>query len=117
MGNLLNPLMVALIGATGATLGTLLYYVLGEGVYKILPSKAKSYLEKGHRYLTKYGAIAIFVFAVLPLPDEIVWIPIGAIKYNVQKATIACWLGKFILMSAISFAGYYGMDQLLSFLK
>ena len=113
MGHLLNPLLVALIGATGATLGTALYYLVGEGIYKILPSKVKSYLERGQGYLEKYGALAIFFFAITPLPDEIMWIPVGCMKYNIRKAVIACWLGKFILMAAISFAGHYGFEQFL----
>jgi len=104
------------IGFTGATVGTTLYYLMGEGIHKILPSKVQSYLERGQRYLEKYGALAIFFFAVTPLPGEIVWIPIGCMKYNMHKAIIACWLGKFILMASISFAGYYGLKQFLNFL-
>ncbi|MFH0749281.1 MAG: VTT domain-containing protein [Candidatus Bathyarchaeota archaeon] len=115
LGYLLNPLVVALLGATGATLGTTLYYLVGEGICKILPSKVKTYLSRGQKYLEKYGALAIFFFAVTPLPDEIMWIPVGCMKYNVRKAIIACWLGKFILMAAISFTGYYGFQQFLGF--
>ena len=114
-GYLLNPLLVAVIGATGATLGTTLYYLVGEGICKILPSKVRSYIERGQRYLKKYGVLAVFFFAVTPLPDEIIWVPIGCMKYNVHKAVIACWMGKFILMATLSFAGHYGLKQFLSF--
>ncbi len=90
MGHILNPLLIALIAASGATIGTTLYYLVGEGICKILPSKMKPYLKKGQGYLEKYGALAIFFFAITPLPDEIIWIPVGCMKYNVHKAVIAC---------------------------
>lgn len=110
LGYLLNPLLVAVLGATGATLGTTIFYLTGERICKIISSKFRNYLEKGQGYLEKYGTLVIFFFAITPLPDEIIWIPIGCVKYNLRKAVIACWLGKFILMVAISFFGHYGIE-------
>ncbi len=115
LGHFLNPALVAVLGATGATLGTALYYIVGEGICRILPERAKEYLEKGQKYLTKYGAIAIFVFAASPLPDELVWIPVGCMHYDVKKALVACWLGKFLLIAAIAFAGHFGLRGILGF--
>jgi uncharacterized membrane protein YdjX (TVP38/TMEM64 family) len=117
LGYLLNPLAVAIVGATGATLGTAMYYLVGEGVYRILPSKVKQYLEKGQKFLVKYGDAAIFVFAISPLPDELVWIPVGALKYDPKRALVACWLGKFLLIAAIAFAGHLGINEILHFLN
>jgi membrane protein YqaA with SNARE-associated domain len=62
----------------------------------------------------KYGALAVFFFAVLPLPDEIVWIPIGILRFDIRKAIAACWIGKFLFMLMISFAGYYGIKEILN---
>jgi len=116
LGHLLNPFLVALLGATGATLGTSLYYLVGEGICRILPSRLKEYLEKGQVYLKKYGALAIFLFAALPLPDEVIWVPVGCLRYDVRRALIACWLGKFVLIATIAFAGYYGIGEIMQFL-
>ena len=109
-----NPLLVAILGATGATLGTSLYYLVGEGIYRVLPLRLKPYLEKGQVYLRKYGVLAVLFFAALPLPDEIVWIPIGILRYNIRKAIVACWIGKLLFMLVISFAGYYGIKGILN---
>ena len=115
LGHLLDPTLVAVLGATGATVGTALYYLFGEGICKILPSKVKEYLDKGQIYLNKYGAVAIFVFAATPLPDELIWIPVGCMKYSPKRALVACWLGKFVLIAAIAYAGHFGIRGFLDF--
>lgn len=115
LGAILNPFVVAIFGATGASLGTYLYYFLGVGIEKFLPEKFKRGVEKGKKYIKKYGTLAIFFFAITPLPDEIVWIPIGIMKYDKRKAMISCWLGKFILISFISFSGSFGLQYILNF--
>jgi uncharacterized membrane protein YdjX (TVP38/TMEM64 family) len=112
-----NPLLIAVLGATGAVAGTYLYYFLGVGIERILPERLKSGIEKGKKYIDRYGMIAIFFFAITPLPDEIVWIPIGIMGYDKRKAMISCWLGKFILIAAISFAGFYGLQYILDFFQ
>ena len=117
LGDLLNPLVVALLGATGATAGTYLYYFLGVGIEKILPERFKSGIEKGKRYIEKYGMLAIFFFAITPLPDEIVWIPVGIMGYDKRRAMVSCWLGKFILIAALSFAGFYGLQYILDMVQ
>jgi len=114
LGHLLDPTLVAILGASGATLGTALYYVVGQGICRILPSKVKRYLDKGQIYINKYGAVAIFVFAASPLPDELIWIPVGCMRYDPRKALVACWLGKFVLMAVISYSGYFGIKGLLN---
>jgi len=112
LGRLVNPILVALLGASGAVLGEFLYYFLGSGISRILPEKFTAYMNKGRTYLEKYGSIAIFIFALSPLPDEVIWIPIGILNYDKRKALISCWLGKFLLIAAIAFAGHYGLDYL-----
>ncbi|MEM2922001.1 MAG: VTT domain-containing protein [Candidatus Bathyarchaeia archaeon] len=113
LGHILDPTLVAALGASGATLGTATYYLVGQGIRRILPEKAKLYLERGQVYLSKYGAIAVFLFAASPLPDELIWIPVGCMRYDPRKALVACWLGKFVLMAVISYSGHFGIKGIL----
>jgi membrane protein DedA with SNARE-associated domain len=48
------------------------------------------------RLLGRYGAIGAFIAAVSPIPDDIVYIPLGLAKYNPLKFAIATFLGKFL---------------------
>jgi membrane protein DedA with SNARE-associated domain len=110
-----NPIAVALLGASGAALGESLYYFVGSGISRILPEKLNLYVNKGRVYLEKYGPVAVFFFALTPLPDEVIWIPIGMLNYDKRKALISCWLGKFLLTAAIAFAGHYGLNYIRDF--
>ena len=94
-------------------MGGSLYYFVGSGISRILPEKLNVYVDKGRMYLEKYGHLAVFFFALSPLPDEVIWIPIGVLNYDKRKALISCWLGKFLLIAAIAFAGHHGLNYLL----
>ncbi|MEM2094012.1 MAG: hypothetical protein QXI32_01790, partial [Candidatus Bathyarchaeia archaeon] len=37
LGHILDPTLVAVLGALGATLGTATYYLVGQGIRRILP--------------------------------------------------------------------------------
>ena len=74
---MINPIAAALLGASGVALGESLYYFVGSGISRILSEKLNVYVDKGRIYLEKYGHLAVFFFALLPLPDEVIWIPIG----------------------------------------
>ncbi len=49
--------------------------------------------------------LAIFIFAALPLPDDILYVPVGISGYNVIKFFIALVLGKTIITGAAVFFG------------
>src|SRR6266481_4424461 len=56
------------------------------------------------------------VFAALPLPDDIVFVPLGIIKYSPVKTFIALYSGKFVLTILITYAARSsqgGLEDLL----
>jgi membrane protein DedA with SNARE-associated domain len=61
----------------------------------MLSSKIKGKMIPLQRLLGRYGAIGAFIAAVSPIPDDIVYIPLGLAKYNPLKFAIATFLGKF----------------------
>ena len=72
--------------------------------YKIV----KSWFSK------KRGPAIIFIFALTPLPDDVVGVVCGAIKYDVKKFFLATLAGKIILHVALAYAGLYGIDIIRS---
>jgi membrane protein DedA with SNARE-associated domain len=68
--------------------------------------------------LTKYGGIGAFIAALTPIPDDLVYIPLGLAKYSIKKFTIVTFLGKFILGEIIVwgtvFLGRPLMEEVLS---
>jgi membrane protein DedA with SNARE-associated domain len=89
----------------GSALGEFTSYGLGYGGRKLLKEKNK-WLKVAESWFKKNGFITIFIFALTPLPDDVVGIIGGMAKYDIRKFFIASLLGKIILSLAISYLGY-----------
>lgn len=113
LGATLNPLLVGILGGLGAGLGQFLHYYVGLGGRYLIPAKRRAGLDKWRNRLDRYGVILIFLFAVTPLtPDDLIWIPLGAMKYPKLKALLAAVAGKIILNLIYAGIGYFGWEYL-----
>ena len=52
-----------------------------------------------------YGPVLVFLFALTPLPDDLLFIPLGISRYNFVKVFIPCLLGKIIMAYLIAYSG------------
>ena len=93
----LDPTLIALSSAIGAVIAKLIIFYASYYGRNILSSKIKVKMVPLQRLLARYGAIGAFVAAVSPIPDDIVYIPLGLAKYSPWKFAIATFLGKFVL--------------------
>jgi membrane protein DedA with SNARE-associated domain len=57
------------------------------------------------RVFNRFGTPAIFIFALTPLPDDLLFIPLGLMHYNLWKAFAVCATGKFLMALIITSAG------------
>jgi len=110
----LNPIFVGVLAGIGSGIGQYLHYYVGLGGRAILPSKYKEKMDKWRERVGKYGVALIFVFAATPLtPDDVIWIPLGMMKYPKLKALSAAIAGKIVLNLAYALAGYHGWKLLV----
>jgi len=54
----------------------------------------------------------IFLFALTPLPDDLIFIPLGVLHYKFVKAFIPCSLGKLTMCSILAYGGKLYYDVL-----
>jgi membrane protein YqaA with SNARE-associated domain len=114
----LNPVITGILAGVGAGFGQYLHYYVGLGGRAILPKKYKERVEKWKERLGRYGVIVIFAFAATPLsPDDVIWIPLGMMRYPKLKALLAAIAGKVLLNLLYAFAGYYGWEFLTQYLN
>ena len=59
------------------------------------------------RLFQRFGPIVIFVFALTPLPDDLLFIPLGVMRYKILHAFIPALLGKFVSNLIIAYAGRF----------
>ena len=62
----------------------------------------------------RYGPLAIFMFALTPLPDDVLFIPLGILKYKFYKAFIPALIGKLAMLFILVYFGRLWGDILLS---
>jgi membrane protein DedA with SNARE-associated domain len=51
--------------------------------------------------VSRYGWFGAFIAALTPIPDDIVYIPLGLAKYNPWKFATATFAGKFLMNESI----------------
>ncbi|MFH0832513.1 MAG: VTT domain-containing protein, partial [Candidatus Aenigmatarchaeota archaeon] len=118
-GAALNPFLVGVVAGVGSAIGELIGYCVGYGGKKLLEKRVKmkkiKWFSRAEKWMKKSGFIVILIFAMTPLPDDIIGIIAGSIKYDVKKYFIACLIGKIILSLFIAYAGYYGAQWALDY--
>ena len=104
-----NPVLLAAAGAFGSTAGEFTGYLVGYCGRKFINAENKRGMEFFTEIFRKYGAIAIFIFALTPLPDDVIFIPLGTLKYPVLETLTSCFAGKFLMCLILAyFGGIYG---------
>ena len=104
-----NSSLLIIAGGLGSALGELTGYALGYFGRRIVSEERQRKMTYLVRVFDRYGPLAIFVFALTPLPDDLLFIPLGIMKYKVYKAFIPSLIGKllmiFILVNSGNIAG------------
>jgi membrane protein DedA with SNARE-associated domain len=59
------------------------------------------------RLIKKYGAAAAFFAAATPMPDDLIYVPLGLAKYNPKRFIVATLAGKIVLSYIIVFVSHY----------
>lgn len=113
-----DPHMIALSSALGAVLAKIIIFIASYYGRNILSNKTKTKMQPLQKLLSKYGAIGAFLAALTPIPDDLIYIPLGLAKYSAKKFAIATFLGKFIFGEIIVwgtvFLGRPIMEEVLS---
>ena len=100
----LNPLLVAVVGALGASIGELVGYGAGRGGRAIGEGKINKWSERLVKWFEKINGFTIIVlFAATPLPHDIVGVFAGIIKYDIKKCYLATLLGKFLMFLVLAY--------------
>jgi membrane protein YqaA with SNARE-associated domain len=102
---LFDPLWIAVAAGIGSAIGEFSGYLLGAGGRKVIGDKYKKRMDFITKLFKKYGSVAIFVFALTPLPDDLLFIPLGIMRYSLLRAFIPAVLGKFFSNLIIAYSG------------
>ena len=95
----------------GAGVGEIISYVIADAILARTPglpeSRVYRWIERNterHPVLTK---LAIFVWAVTPLPDDTVIVPLAMVNYGVRRIALPLFTGKVVHNIAIASIFYF----------
>jgi membrane protein DedA with SNARE-associated domain len=109
---------LALISAVSAAIAKQIIFTISFGGRKIMNQKTRKRMRPFERLVKKYGAAAAFVAAATPMPDDIIFIPLGLAKYNPKRFFVATLTGKIVLSYIIVFISHYiGLSFIQPFLE
>ena len=111
-----DPLLLTIAGGLGSATGELAGYLVGYYGRRIISKERLRKMDYLLKLLGKYSPVALFFFALTPLPDDLLFIPLGILRYNPIKAFIPTLLGKFLMCYILAtFGSVYGDILVLLF--
>ncbi len=99
--------VLVLIAAITSTAAKQIIFYASYGGRKIISEKTKKRMKPFQKLVKRYGASAAFVAAATPIPDDLVYIPLGLAKYNPKRFFVATLSGKFVLYYVIALISHY----------
>jgi membrane protein YqaA with SNARE-associated domain len=105
-----DPLWIAVAAGAGAAIGEFSGYLIGMGGRRVISGRYKKRMEFLTKLFKKYGPVAIFVFALTPLPDDLLFIPLGVMRYSLLRAFVPALLGKFFSNLIIAYSGRLSLE-------
>ena len=95
----LDPMLLALVGATGATIGRFILKQMSHFFRRFVGRQQKSNLDIIGNYLNRnrFGyVITSFLFAATPLPSNMLFVAYGLMQAKSIGLYIGFWLGRVI---------------------
>ena len=99
--------VLVIIAALTSTAAKQIIFYISYGGRKIISEKTLKRMKPFQKLVKRYGGSAAFVAAATPIPDDLVYIPLGLAKYNPKRFFVATLLGKIVLYYVIVLISHY----------
>ncbi len=103
-----HPVAVALSAAVGASIGTIPLYAVSwrlRDTRTVERWRHQRWMQKLLKWLAGRMFVSIFLFALLPLPDQVMSLAGGLERYPVWRLALAFFLGRLPYFLALGFLG------------
>lgn len=110
LGGTFDPLWIAVAAGIGSALGEFSGYLLGFGGRRVIGERYKKKMEFLMKLFDRFGSIVIFLFALTPLPDDLLFIPLGVIRYSLVRALVPALIGKICMNFIVAYSGRFSVQ-------
>lgn len=116
ISGLVDPLTLTVAGGLGSAVGEFSGYALGYFGARLISEERRRKMEFFVKIFDKFGPVAVFLFALTPLPDDLIFIPLGILRFKFWKAFIPCLAGKLLMCFLLAYFGKLFGNFLVSIL-
>ena len=106
-GDKFNIHYLVLISAITSTAAKQIIFLISYGGRKMMTDKTRLRMKPFERLVKRYGAAAAFVAAATPIPDDLIYVPLGLARYNPVRFFISTFLGKIVLSYVVVLLSHY----------
>jgi membrane protein DedA with SNARE-associated domain len=99
----LNPFLLTFLSAAGASLAKLVIFLLSYWGGSKLGKERRRKISPLSVLSKRYGWLAVFIAAATPLPDDLVYIPLGIVRFSPLVFLLATFAGKLVISGVIVF--------------
>jgi membrane protein DedA with SNARE-associated domain len=118
VGEKFNIHYLALTVAITSTVAKQIIFLASYGGGRIITEKTRKRMKPFERLVKRYGAAAAFVAAATPIPDDLIYVPLGLAKYNPLRFFVSTLVGKLVLSYVIALLShFFGMSYVTPFLE
>jgi len=105
-----EPFWIAVAAGIGSAIGEFSGYLIGFGGRKAISEKYRKKMDFLVKVFNRFGSLAIFVFALTPLPDDLLFIPLGVMRYSIIRTFIPALIGKFCMNLIVAYSGRFSVN-------
>ena len=110
LGGLFDPFLIAIAAGLGSAVGEFSGYLLGLYGRRVISAERRRKMEFMVKVFDRFGPVAIFLFALTPLPDDLLFIPLGIMHYSLLRAFIPGLIGKTCMNFIVAYSGRYAIQ-------
>ena len=103
--------LVALASVLGNGLGETTSYFAGYGGSAIINPQRSRFYHKAEEWMQRHGSLTVFIFALTPLPFDVVGIAAGALRFPLWKFILAIIAGRLPLTMAGCYLAHKGWQE------
>jgi membrane protein DedA with SNARE-associated domain len=104
-----DPFLIAIAAGLGSAVGEFSAYLLGLYGRKVISAERRRKIEFMVKVFDRFGPVTIFIFALTPLPDDLLFIPLGIMRYSLLRAFIPALIGKMSMNFIVAYSGRYAI--------
>ena len=112
-GNQFDLNILAVTSSIASTAAKFIIFYASYKGRKMISEETRKRMKPFQRLVKRYGAAAAFIAAATPIPDDLVYVPLGLAKYNPLRFFVSTLVGKIVLGYIIVYVSrWFGLSYI-----